>query len=125
MWTYEQATGRLLHAGALVAIGYAGRGAGVDNAADERVVDVGPLPCGLYTIGAPVDGTHLGEGAMPLTPDPDTEMFGRGDFWMHQDNVAHNETGSEGCIVQALATLVAVAAAVATGDDRLEVVSGL
>jgi hypothetical protein len=38
---------------------------------------------------------------MNLTPDPSTNLFGRGKFsflW-HGDNASHNESGSEGCIV--------------------------
>ena len=35
------------------------------------------LPQGTYTIGAPVEKTHLGPCAMPLMPAPSNKMFGR------------------------------------------------
>jgi hypothetical protein len=120
MWTQEQSSGHLISPeGEVYAMGYSGHGAGVDNPADQNIPNVGPVPVGLYTIGAPVNGTHLGDGAMPLTPDPTNVMFGRSGFWMHQDNVKHDESASEGCIVQILAVLQAVAA---SSDKRLQVV---
>lgn len=99
MWTYQQSTGRLCYEGKLVTVGYAGRGLGKNNPAAQEMHGIGPLPVGKYRIGVPVDGTHLGPYALPLTPDPSNEMFGRGDFYIHDDSIAHPGEASEGCIV--------------------------
>lgn len=96
--------------GLLAAVGYSGHGAGLNNPDLANVVDVGPLPDGDFSIGDPVNGTHLGDGAMPLTPLPGTNTQGRTDLWLHQDNVQHNESASEGCGVLPLSALKAIAA---------------
>jgi hypothetical protein len=84
--------------------GYAGGNCGrnpegVNNPDLCNVRDVGPLPPGDYTIGAPVEHPKLGPFALPLTPAATNEMFGRSDFFMHGDNPAENESASEGCPV--------------------------
>lgn len=110
-WTWFSRYGLLVGpSGLLAAVGYSGHGAGLNNPAMASVVDVGPLPDGDFAIGDPVDGTHLGEGAMPLTPLPDTNTQGRSDLWLHQDNVQHNESASEGCGILPLTSLKAIAA---------------
>ena len=104
MWIYEQATGLLRQqdlndAVQVIGQGYAGHGAGVNNPALQTVADVGPLPCGFYTIGAPCDDPHTGPLSMHLTPNSRNQMFGRSAFLLHGDSVAHPGTASEGCIV--------------------------
>lgn len=99
MWTYEQRTGRLFaDGGTLVGTGYAGTGDGRNNPEMQHVIDVGPIPCGDYTIGPAYTHPKLGFVTMNLTPDPKNEMFGRADFRIHGDSVDHD--ASEGCIVQ-------------------------
>jgi hypothetical protein len=99
MWTYEQKSGDLYQNGKLYCSGYSGHGAGVNNPADEFVKNVGPLPCGLYTIEPAHDDPHTGPMSMRLTPDAGNHMEGRGDFLIHGDTAAMNHTASDGCII--------------------------
>ena len=104
-YEYEQDTGRLYGPdGLLLAIGYAGgdggnRPDGVNNHKLQNVHNVGPLPCGTYTLGTPVEGSHLGPFAIPLEPDANNEMFGRSGFYCHGDTQALNHSASDGCII--------------------------
>src|ERR1035437_2005502 len=100
-WTYEQATGKLLHDGDLVATGYSGAGGGKNNPTTQDVHNVGPIPIGHYTIEAPVDTVTHGPYVLRLEPDLANEMFGRAGFLIHGDSVVHPGTASEGCIIQA------------------------
>ena len=90
-------------AGVFKAKGYAGGNEGknpegVNNSAMCNVPDVGPLPPGLYTMGTPVEHSHLGAFAIPLTPDPANEMYGRKDFYCHGDTTPSGNA-SEGCVI--------------------------
>lgn len=98
-WTYYQASGKLSHDGADIALGYSGAGEGKNNPADQEIHNVGPIPRGSYTINAPQDTVTHGPYVMPLTPDPENEMFGRSGFLIHGDSVVHPGTASEGCII--------------------------
>ncbi len=99
---FIQRSGEWLEDGKFFTFGYAGHGSGINNPDMAAIKKVGPLPVGVYRIGDPVDGTHLGPCAMPLKPDVANEMFGRGDFFIHADKL-NAETdpfqASEGCIV--------------------------
>jgi len=64
-----------------------------------NIPDVGPLPIGTYTIGQPYNDSEVGIFALPLTPDPSNEMFGRSKFRIHGDNPKENQSASKGCIV--------------------------
>lgn len=103
-WTYEQSTGNLLDPnGSQIATGYAGGNCGKNpegknNPDMQNVQCIGPLPQGMYSVNAPIDGTHLGPFAMPLVPDADNQMFGRGRFYMHGDTTPSGNA-SEGCII--------------------------
>lgn len=99
MWTYEQSTGRLLHDNERIAIGYSGAEDGKNNPALQDQHNVGPIPVGNYSIGAPVDTVTHGPYVLPLTPDAGNEMFGRAGFLMHGDSVVHPGTASQGCII--------------------------
>lgn len=106
MWVYQQASGELTNPdGAFVAAGYAGGNCGKNpegrnNPDMQSVKDVGPLPCGKYFIGEPKDHPKLGPLAIPLTPDPSNEMFGRNAFYMHGDLIdGPAGSASDGCIV--------------------------
>lgn len=123
MFKYEQATGKLFNnAGQLFGVGYAGRDAGKNNPAMQNVKGIGPLPVGFYTILAPYNHPTVGKYAMPLIPDPTNEMFGRNSFFMHGDSEEHPGLASHGCIVQ-MRTIRGLVWA--SGDRRIEVVSGL
>ena len=103
-WIYEIRSGRLTNPdGKFVAIGYSGgdegrRPDGVNNPAMTSVKSVGPLPRGKYTMGVPVEHSHLGPFAIPLTPDASNVMYGRGDFFVHGDTTPGGNA-SEGCVI--------------------------
>ena len=118
-WNYYQATGKLAHDGADVALGYSGAGEGKNNPDDQTIHNVGPIPRGGYTINAPQDTVTHGPYVLPLTPDPANEMFGRAGFLMHGDSVVHPGTASEGCIIMPRAVREQVWA---SGDPALSVV---
>src|SRR5271163_365720 len=98
MWTYHQKTGELFDPdGKLAATGYSGNGPDLNNPAAEVAIGHGPIPAGLYHIGAPhspID--HLGRLAMPLIPEPTNHMYGRSGFFLHGDNEMMNHTASDG-----------------------------
>jgi len=100
MWTYIQSDGRLLdRRGEVVAQGYAGLGVGKNNPEMQTVHNVGPLPCGIYGIEAPVDTTLHGPYVLWFIPDPENEMFGRSKFGIHGDSLVHPGSASDGCII--------------------------
>jgi len=127
MLTYVQKTGALLDAaGHVLGVGYAGLGPGKNNPDMQAVADVGPLPCGDYIMQKPVDTATHGPYVIWLEPLPGTEMFGRSEFGLHGDSIAHPGQASLGCIVQAFDVRVAAwTAAVADRDYRLRVVASL
>jgi hypothetical protein len=121
MWIFEQATGKWYGSGRCEAIGYAGRDVGKNNPAMQNVKGIGPLPCGWYTIGEPIEHhPTVGAYALPLTPDPDNEMFGRSSFYVHGDSKEHPGLASHGCPVIPRAVREKVHA---SGDNRLQVVT--
>ena len=71
---------------------------GKNNPDYIKVKSVGPLCPGVYTFGTPVAQSHLGPFAIPLTPDPSNEMYGRGDFFCHGDTTPPGNA-SEGCVI--------------------------
>ncbi len=98
-WIYSQSTGYLTHNGVHIATGYSGNGEGKNNPAMQNVPNEGPCPQGSYQIGAPKDDPNVGPFAMPLTPEPGTDTFGRFAFMIHGDSIVHPGTASEGCII--------------------------
>ena len=121
MYSYSQSTGNLTDAsGGLVTVGYSGHGDGLNNPAMQDVPDVGPLPQGLYSLGAPIDHPKLGPFAIPLIPHAGDELFGRSDFYLHGDEVGHvgEHLASHGCIVFDRATREAIWA---SGDHVMKV----
>jgi hypothetical protein len=104
MWIYEQATGRLLTPDiSHIATGYAGGNEGKNpegknNPDMQCIPDVGPLPRGIYYMQEPVEH-RLGLFAIPLLPDKNNDMCGRGGFYCHGDKISDPGNGSEGCIV--------------------------
>ena len=100
MWTYSQTDGRVTKEGVgILATGYSGAGDGKNNPAMQEIKDKGPIPCGRYTIEEPRDTARHGRYAMPLVPDPYTNLFGRDLFWIHGDSVEHPGEASEGCLI--------------------------
>jgi len=124
-WTFEQKSGRLLSPdGELVEVGYAGGRLGeipeaINNPDFQYIAKTGPLPIGTYTMGTAVEGTHLGPLAIPLTPDPENDMQGRSDFFIHADTIGHPRCASEGCIVMSHSTRLLLSA---SADRQIQVV---
>ena len=124
MWTYIQASGKLLDpTDKQEAKGYSGHGDGVNNPAMQEDADVGPIPCGQYTIGKAQDTTTHGPCVLSLTPLPGTNDFGRSGFLIHGDEVAHvgQELASLGCIIMPRAVRNLISAST---DKTLLVISG-
>lgn len=99
-WTYRQSTGELIFNGAVVATGYSGAGAGINNNAMQAERNTGPIPVGSYTVGAPFTHPHAGPYTMRLTPRPGTNTFGRAGLMLHGDSRRHPGAASEGCIIE-------------------------
>lgn len=108
-WIYSQSTGNLSYQPpasqgggppALVASGgYSGNDAGYNNPSMQNVPNVGPIPQGGWTIGTPYNSPNVGPYAIPLTPNPGTDDYGRTDFRIHGDNSCMCGSASEGCVV--------------------------
>jgi hypothetical protein len=123
MWTYEQVTGVVFAAdGTRLPAGYAGNGLGKNNPAMQQVKNVGPLPCGFYTIGPLVDDPVTGEDSMHLIPDPTDDEYDRNDFLIHGDGIKDPGHASDGCMVQSRPNRIRIGT---SEDTRLQVVSGL
>lgn len=97
--TYSQSTGRWWdEAGVLLTVGYSGAGAGKNNPKQQAERNVGPIPRGLYTIGAPYNSTNVGPFAIPLTPSMHNAL-GRTHFLIHGDSLKSPGDASKGCII--------------------------
>ena len=124
MWVFQNGTGKLFSPSQnLVEVGYAGgdkglHKEGINSPAYQYTKDIGPLPIGWYTFGPAVEGTHLGPLAIPLTPDPENDMRGRGGFYCHGDTTPSGRA-SEGCIIMSHSTRMSIAQ---NSDKRLQVV---
>ncbi len=99
MWTYEQSKGKLSHNGVFVATGYSGFGEGKNNPSKQAEQGVGPIPQGLWHIGAPFDSPDHGPYVLRLSPAPETMTFGRSGFLIHGDSLEHPGLASRGCII--------------------------
>jgi hypothetical protein len=119
MITYQQSTGKLWINNVLQGMGYSGHGPGLNNPAQENVKGVGPLPRGLWRLGAWSDHPHLGPIVSALKPIKLTASYGRSDFFIHGDNALMNHTGSDGCIVLSRALRQALRA---SGETQLTVI---
>lgn len=120
VWLYEQSTGRMFDRdGELAGEGYSGSPEGRNNALLQDVHNVGPCPVGFFTFGSLFDSFTHGKNVLALTPDPGNDMFGRDHFLVHGDSVVEPGTASEGCIIQPLATRLAMGK---SSDHRLQVV---
>ena len=99
-WIYNQSTGVLIDpAGAKVCEGYSGCGEGKNMPSLQDVRDVGPIPCGSYSVGEPEDTALHGPFVLPLTPHEGNEMFGRSGFLIHGDSIERPGTASKGCVI--------------------------
>lgn len=108
-WRYRITSGEILDAaGTIVGRGWAGNGAGRNNASMQCAHGVGPLPRGKYTIGPPHDSPHTGVYTLNLEPSPTNEMCGRSLFRIHGASKTHPELSSDGCIIQIHPVRVAI-----------------
>jgi hypothetical protein len=119
VWTYNQASGVLSKDGETIGEGYSGFGAGKNNPAMQQVQNAGPIPKGIYEIGAPHDTQSHGPHVMALSPAAGTEVFGRDGFLIHGDAIADPGTASHGCIILARDLRDKISA---SGDSQIEVV---
>lgn len=119
MWTWVIGTGRMVSPiGKTLTTGYAGAPGAINDPTQVDRVNIGPLPPGLYYIGAPVE-VPRNPYFVPLDPSPLNAMHGRSGFGMHSDAPARPGTASEGCIVL---TSDARHTIVSSGDRWLQVV---
>jgi hypothetical protein len=118
MWRWDQSAGRLVR-GAQTWRGYSGAGRGLNNPALQMAVGIGPIPQGHWTIVSRCDSPNTGPCTLTLVPDPGTETFGRSEFRIHGDSIAHPGTASHGCIILPRAVRDAIWR---SGDHALEVV---
>lgn len=100
---FEQASGRLLladnqDARAALCLGYSGHGDNRNNPDAEALRASGPIPRGLWRVGAPRDHSTLGAFAFPLEP-VDHKAHGRTAFYIHGDNRKADGSASTGCII--------------------------
>lgn len=98
MWIYQQSTGRLVHDGELIAVGYSGAGAGLNNPDMQHVRNVGPIPAGEWVIGREFVHAVKGPVCMRLSP-VGHDALGRNGFMIHGDNKNGNKSASLGCII--------------------------
>lgn len=105
-WTYVIDSGALLTpSGLLLSRGYAGAPGYVNDPSATAIPFKGPIPEGDYQIGDAEDRPEsVGEFALPLTPLPTNQMYGRDGFFLHGDSIRHAglREASDGCPVQPL-----------------------
>lgn len=124
-WIYEQGTGRFLHRdGAstrLVATGYAGAPACLNDPSKDHIRQCGPLPKGSYRLRV-LEHPRFAAPAIFCEPEKGNQMFGRSGFYIHGDNRHGNRTASTGCIILSRLVRSQVADAIKRGDVCLVVV---
>lgn len=123
MYTYKISTGQLRGLDDnYLGTGWAGQGKYKNDPAATNVPNLGPLPVGLYTIGAAYHHPKLGPLTMNLTPDSTNVMFGRSVFRLHGAAAVNPELSSEGCIIQMHDVRLAVASNL-DREFRLQVIA--
>lgn len=121
MLIYSQSSGEISNSSDLIGTGWAGRGDCKNQPTMQDQKCEGPLPRGLYTLGAWEDQhPHLGPMVTHLSPDLENEMFGRDGFFIHGPSMGANYgQESMGCIVLPHDIRLKVKD---TGEVRLQVV---
>lgn len=109
MLIYSQTTGKLTNQDGTpfagwTGAGYSGLGAGKNNPLAQGEAGVGPIPRGMWHIGAPYNSARTGPFTLPLirldgTPDDRDDATGRSAFRIHGDSVKAPGTASHGCII--------------------------
>jgi hypothetical protein len=120
MWRWDQSAGELSRNGAPVCKGYSGAGRGKNNPSMQAARGVGPIPQGKWKItGEPYTSGNTGPFTMVLQPDMGTNTWGRSEFRIHGDSIAHPGSASHGCIILPRAVREKIWR---SGDRDLEVV---
>jgi hypothetical protein len=96
-FVYVQKTGQFRLGEKEIAKGYSGHGEGKDNPDKEKVVGVGPIPAGLWTIGKARDFKGM-KNCFDLSPDGH-DAHKRSAFLIHGDSKDKPGTASRGCII--------------------------
>jgi len=99
MWVWDQSAGELRRDGKVVSRGYSGNGRGKNNPSMQAAVGVGPIPRGMWLIGAPYTSPNTGPYTLALAPMNGTDTLGRNSFRIHGDSIANPGTASHGCII--------------------------
>ena len=99
MWIWYQSAGTLSKDGKVVGRGYAGHDYGKNNPDAQAVPGIGPVPKGMWSIGAPRTSESTGPYTMNLTPMRGTDPLGRSLFRIHGDSVRNPGTASHGCVI--------------------------
>lgn len=100
MNVYIQRTGEWFAAdGERLGVGYSGKAEYKNDPASEAIRMLGPIPAGEYLISGPRSTVAHGPYVLPLTPDGDNEMYGRGGFLIHGDSIGNPGNASQGCII--------------------------
>ena len=127
MFIYEQGSGRLLHRSGdsvrLIATGYAGAPACIDDPAKDHIHQCGPLPKGTYRCRV-LKHPRFAAPAIKLDPEKGTRMYRRSGFYIHGDNDRGDRSASSGCIIVGKQAREYVARWIAEGDDCLLVLAG-
>lgn len=99
LYTYCQTTG-IMHdfAGSIIGIGYSGYGEGKNDHSKQYERNVGPIPCGLWTIDGFYQSKRLGADCISLSPYRH-DAYGRVFFRIHGDSRENPGDASKGCIV--------------------------
>lgn len=98
--TYNQTNGHLTNDdGVIVAEGWAGNGDGKNNHAMQDVKSIGPLPCGVYSVGE-WEAMHPGLGPLVVhLVQVEGDTFGRDGFYIHGPSFKNYGEESKGCII--------------------------
>lgn len=108
-WVYSQSSGHFFLSDsedvrAFIARGYSGAIGHQNKPESQNLVALGPIPRGVWRIGAAYHHKRLGRLSIPIeAADPKTAL-GRSGFFIHGDNSASNGSASSGCIVLDFAT---------------------
>lgn len=122
-WEYNQTTGELKKDGILAGRGYSGFGNGKNNPELEATPDIGPIPCGWWSIeGPPYSTIEHGPYVLRLEPEKWTQTYGRVGFLIHGDSKEHPGEASKGCIVAPPEVRSRIWQ---SADHRLNVISGM
>lgn len=100
----------------VTALGYSGRGAGLNNTTFEHKPNLGPVPRGRWLVGEPHAHSRLGPLCMTLFPHGHSAQ-GRSDFMIHGDNGRGDRSASKGCIVVDRDARTRLAALVKKNDE--------